>query len=43
MQRTSSLPSLQDPLLLEVVAPDRVLPMHQIELFGVKTVSKQMT
>ena len=32
MQSTPSLPSLPCPLLLGVVAPDRVLSMDQIEL-----------
>ena len=32
MRRTPSLPSLPGPLWLEVVAPDRVLSMGQIEL-----------
>ena len=32
---TSSLPSLPGPLWLVVVAPDRVLPMGQVELFDI--------
>ena len=35
MQSTPSLPSLPGPLWLEVVAPGRVLPMGQIELYCV--------
>ena len=34
MQSTSSVPSLPDPLWARVVAPDRVLSIGQIELFG---------
>ena len=33
MQSTALLPSLSGPLLPGVVAPDKVLSMHQIELF----------
>ena len=35
--------SLPGPLSLEVVAPDRVLSMGQMELFDISTVCKQMT
>ena len=35
MQRTHSLPSLPGPLWPEVIAPDLVLSMGQIELFGI--------
>ena len=37
MQSTSSLPSLPGALCFGVVAPDKVLSMDQIELFGIKT------
>ena len=35
MQSTSSLPSLPGPLWPEVVVPDRVLSMDQIEMFDI--------
>ena len=35
MQNNPSLPSLSGPLRSRVVAPDRVLPMGQIELFDI--------
>ena len=35
MQSTYLLPSLQGPLWQRVVAPDRILFMGQIELFGI--------
>ena len=35
MKSTSSLPLLTGPLRSEVVAPDRVLSMGQIELFDI--------
>ena len=35
MRSTPSLPSVADPLLLEVVTPDRFLHMSQIELDSV--------
>ena len=43
MWRTPSLSFLPGPLRPGVVAPDRVQSMSQIELFGIKTVFKQMT
>ena len=43
MQITPLLPSLPVPLWPEVVAPDRVLSMGQMELFEIKTECKQMT
>ena len=38
MQNTPSLPSFPAPLWPGVVAPERVLSMHQIELFAIQTV-----
>ena len=35
MQSIPSLPVLPGPLLFEVVAPDRVLSMGQMELFDI--------
>ena len=35
MWSTLSLPSLQDPLLAEILALDRVLSMDEIELFDI--------
>ena len=43
MWSTLSLPLLLGPLWPEVVAPDSVLSMGQIELSDIKTVSKPMT
>ena len=43
MQSSPSLPSLQGPLWLRVVVPDRVLSTVQVELLNIKTVCKQMT
>ena len=39
MRSNPSLPSLTDPFWPGVVAPDRFLPVGQIELFDIKTVS----
>ena len=38
MKSTRSLPSLSGPLWPELVAPDRVLSMDQLELFDIETV-----
>ena len=38
-----SLPLFSGPLWHEVVAPDRILSMCQIELFDIQTECKQMT
>ena len=43
MQSTRLLVSLPVPLWPGVVAPDRVLPMSQIEVFDIQTGCKQMT
>ena len=43
MRSTPSLPLLPGPLWLGVVAPDRVIPMGQIELFDIWTECKLMT
>ena len=43
MLNTPSLLSPPGPIWLEVVAPDRVLSICQIELFDYLTVCKQMT
>ena len=40
IRSTPSLPSLQDPLWPRTIAPDRVLFMGQIELFGIWTILK---
>ena len=43
MQSTPSLPSLPGSLWPEVLAPEKVLSMGQIELFGIHTECKQIT
>ena len=43
MRSTSSLRLLPGPLKPEVVAPDKVLSMDQIELFDIEIEYKQMT
>ena len=42
-QRNPPLLSIQGPFWPEVVAPDKVLSMGQIELFDIQTKCKQMT
>ena len=43
MRSNPSLPLLPDSLWPEVVAPDKVVSMGQIELFDIQTMCKQMT
>ena len=43
MRGTPSFPLLSGPVLSEVIAPDRVLSMGQVELFDPLTLCKQMT
>ena len=43
MQSTPSVPLLSGLFWPDVVAPDKVLSIGQIELFGIQTEGKQMT